>query len=152
MTRQGRNNAIRVMRNGNNQGATPSKEARENSAYEVSGQHEKVFWVRLYAARTGPMPDPYLRYMQSTRWASKRDTAIALQKQCFTCYSAQSLDILPLTYDQMYKETMAHIIVLCSDCRAEVSAGQSTGIHIGEVIKHLVSKGNKRSINRNRRR
>lgn len=90
------------------------KPKRRKSGKQDRGRHRK--WT-------------YQSYMHSPQWKRKRRKAFAFYgNKCNCCGSTESLQVHHKTYDNLYREPLTDLEILCSGCHRNLHEGEVPGV------------------------
>lgn len=71
----------------------------------------------------------YSEYINSKRWATKREEAFAhYGRKCSECGTSFRLQVHHLNYKTLFSERMQDLRVLCNDCHANHHEGDKPGV------------------------
>jgi phage terminase large subunit GpA-like protein len=69
----------------------------------------------------------YAEYLQSRHWKSFKASVYRKVHNCAACGSREKLNIHHLTYENIHKETIADVVVLCATCHTALHNSEKLG-------------------------
>lgn len=83
----------------------------------------------------------YAEYINSKRWAKKREEALAFHgSRCSECGTSHQLQVHHIHYKTLFSERMQDLRILCHDCHANHHEGDKPGVMDSLTRQYLSMK------------